>query len=223
MAYQETADLGCDKTFALGGTREDKKTGKKYKNPTFVEGFYVGTKKGIDTGNDKPSNLHIFVGEVRTEEGGKVLFTGRVGIWGKTDLDRKAEQWKVGLMTKAFFKGMQEKSEVKRGRKPMYLYKSFQDPESIDETLVGAAEGEEIYEADTEGSAPVDAEGIAEESAGDEEEAYEEEASLDAEEEAVDEAPATPAKKPAKAATPAADRQAAMQKLMGGKSSTKTA
>ncbi len=217
MAYQETNDLGCDKTFSLGGIRTDKKTGKKYKNPKEVEGYYVGTKKGIDTGNDKPSNLHFFEGEVKNDKG-ETIFTGKVGIWGKTDLDRKAGQWKVGLMTKAYFDKMQDPSEVKRGRKQMYLYKGFQDPDNVNAALAAAA-GQETFEEEPAQEA-VSEEEVTEEVA---EEAYEEEAALDEEEPAVDEPAAAPAKKPAKPAAPAADRQAAMQKLMGNKPAAKSA
>lgn len=216
MAYQETNDLGCDRTFALGGVRTDKKTNKKYKNPKEVEGFFLGTKKGIDTGNDKPSNLHIFEGTVKNDKG-ETIFTGKVGIWGKTDLDRKAAQWKLDLMTKAFFDKMQDPSDVKRGRQAMYLYKAFQDPDNVNPNGTAVAGGEEVYEDDS----PAAAEEEVAETEG--EEAYEEEAALDAEETLVDEPAAKPATKAAKVATPAADRQAAMQKLVGNKPAAKSA
>lgn len=223
MAYKETSDLGCDKTYALGGIRTDKKTQKKFKNPKEVEGYYIGTKKGIDTGNEKPSSLHLFEGEVKNDKG-EVIFTGKVGIWGKTDLDRKAGQWKVGLMTKAYFDKMQDASEVKRGRKPMYLYKSFQDPENVNAALAEAAgeAGQDVYEE--EGKETATAETPAEEEVIEgEEEVYEEEGSIEEEAAPADEPAPKPAAKPPKAVAPAADRQAAMQKLMAAKPAAKTA
>lgn len=220
MAYKETSDLGCDKTYALGGIRTDKKTQKKFKNPKEVEGYYIGTKKGIDTGQDKPSNLHLFEGEVKNDKG-EVIYTGKVGIWGKTDLDRKAGQWKVGLMTKAYFDKMQDPNQVKGSRKPMYLYKSFQDPENVNLALVEAAgeAGQDVYEEEGKATAPA---GTPAEEEVTEEEVYEEEGSIEEEAPAADEPAPKPAQKPAKPAAPAADRQAAMQKLMA-KPAAKTA
>ncbi len=205
MAYEEINDLGAEKSFALGGIRKDKKTGKKFKNPTEVEGYYMGAKTVQLAGQDKPSKLHVFQGEVKNDKG-ETIFTGTAGIWGKTDLDRKLGSAKIGVMTKAYFDKMQDPSQVKPGRQPMYLYKSFQDPTNT--TGVEAVEGgEEVFE-----------EAPGEYAVTSSEEVYEEEAALEDEETAADEPPVQPAKPPKSAAkAPPADRQAQMQRLMGTK------
>ncbi len=205
MAYEEINDLGAEKSFALGGIRKDKKTGKKFKNPKEVEGYYMGAKTVQLPGQDKPSKLHVFQGEVKNDKG-ETIFTGTAGIWGKTDLDRKLGSAKIGVMTKAYFDKMQDPAQVKPGRQPMYLYKSFQDPQNTTgvEDIVG---GEEVFEE--EAAETVDT------TSG--EEVFEEEAGLEDEEPALDEVQAAPAKKPAAVKTPPADRQAQMQRLMGTK------
>lgn len=86
MAFKPVQDLDADVTVALGGV--DKKTGKK--NPTKVEGYYLGSR---DTASKKSKNgiskLYFF----QTEQ-------GNLGVWGKTDLDRKMLAVKPGTMTR---------------------------------------------------------------------------------------------------------------------------
>ncbi len=206
MAYEEINDLGAEKTFALGGVRTDKKTQKRFKNPKEVEGYYLGTKVVQLAGQEKPSKIHIFQGEVRNDKG-ETVFTGNVGIWGKTDLDRKLENAKIGLMTKAYFDKMQDPAQVKPGKRQMYLFKSFQD--QTNSITVEGVSGEEVFETEEE----------AVEAAADtaSEEAFEEEAALDEEEPVADEPVAQPARAPKAAKAPSPDRQAAMQRLMGPK------
>lgn len=210
MAYEEVAARG-EKTFGLGGTYKDKKTGKKYYNPTEVEGYYLGSRQIDSKANPgKKDTLHTFQGEVR-DRNGKTIFTGVSDIWGKTDLDRKISTAKVGLMTKASFTGMQPEEQVKAGKRQMYLFKVLQDKTNV-------LASEEFPEAGAPEEEPVD-EAPADEavSASGDEEAYEEEAALDAEDTPVDEPVAQPAKAPKAAKAPAPDRQAGVQALLNSK------
>lgn len=192
MAYEKIADFDCVKQIALGGTRLDKKTGKRYKNPTQIEGYYVGSKTGIENklNPDKPTSLHIF----QTLE-------GNVGVWGKTDLDQKMKRAKVGLMTLAEFTGM-----VPTNKQPMFKYSLKQDPQNVNSELAAAS-----FEA--EPAATQEPEAIEEELG---EEVFEEEAGVEEEELAADEPAPARAKRPATLTTPPADRQAATQRLLAG-------
>lgn len=191
MAFKELADLNCDKAYALGGF--DKKTKKN--NPTSVTGYFIGTRE-VDSPKSKTGkcSLHIF----STEK-------GNVGVWGKTDLDRKMKQVPAGCLTQVTFTGRKETKN-----NPMYCYKVLVDAE------------DKIDVATVEQGDSVDA---TEEAAGDEE-AYADESEADAEEEAVEyveEAPPARAKAPARAATaPDAARQAKVQALLN-KNRPKTA
>lgn len=85
MGFKAVASLDCDVSTALGGYTD--KT-KKTLNPTQAEGYYLGTK--VTTGGKfGDSNLHI----LQTPE-------GNIGIWGKTDLDRKIKAVKPGTMVR---------------------------------------------------------------------------------------------------------------------------
>jgi hypothetical protein len=100
MAFKKIQDLNCDITIALGG--RDKKTGKA--NLSQLEGYFLGsrtvtTKKG-------PAKLHA----IQTSD-------GVVGVWGKTDLNRKMENAIVGAMTR-----ITQKGTVETPNGPMYKY-----------------------------------------------------------------------------------------------------
>lgn len=133
MAYKTVNSLDADVTITIGG--QDKKTGKK--NPTSVEGFYLGSRE-VETqskyGNG-PSVLYFF----QTEK-------GNVGVWGKTDLKKKLAAGKLGLMTLVTYAGMKP---TPRG--DMHTYKVEQDPDvSIDVSDLNAlastgSGGEEDY------------------------------------------------------------------------------
>ena len=72
MAFKERPDLTSETVHALGGTNN--KTGKP--NPTKVEGYYVGVREcETDFG---PAKIHFFD-----------TADGRIGIWGKTTLNRQ--------------------------------------------------------------------------------------------------------------------------------------
>jgi hypothetical protein len=89
MGFKEVTSLDADTVVSVGG--RDKKTGKA--NPTSVEGYYLGfrtveNKKG-------EGKIHIF----QTAK-------GNLGVWGKTDSDRKLSGIALGTMTRLSFKGM---------------------------------------------------------------------------------------------------------------------
>ena len=116
MAFKEVVGLDTESTIALGGI--NKKTGKP--NPTTVEGYYVGSRS-VDT-DFGPAQLHV----LQTAD-------GNVGVWGKTDLDRKIAAVAAGSMIRATHTG-----QVKiPGRNPMHKYKVEVDSE--DTIDVGSA------------------------------------------------------------------------------------
>lgn len=92
MAFKQVADLDADRTTSIGGA--DRKTGKK--NPTQVEGYYLGAKK-VTSPKSKTgfAQLHIFQ-----------TSAGNLGVWGKTDMDRKLANATPGAMTRVSFDRM---------------------------------------------------------------------------------------------------------------------
>lgn len=93
MGFKEVLDLDANMTISLGG--RDKKTGKP--NPTQAEGYFLGSKQVVSKrAKTGFSYLHI----LQTEE-------GNLGIWGKTDLDRKIRSVPAGAMTRITQSGMQ--------------------------------------------------------------------------------------------------------------------
>lgn len=114
MAFREVSDLSSDTTIALGGT--DKKTGKL--NPSKLEGYYLGSrqvsqKKGVAT-------LHFF----QTPK-------GNIGLWGKTDSNRKLGAVTPGTMTKIEFDRM-----VPTPNGDMYKYKVSVDEDNTIQVAV---------------------------------------------------------------------------------------
>lgn len=190
MAFTEVVSLDCDTAIQLGG--KDRKTGKA--NPTRIEGYYVGSKK-IASPKSKTgfSSLHVF----QTSK-------GAVGVWGKTDLDRKLASAQLGAMTRVTYTGMKETKN-----NPMYVYKVEVDSEN---TI-------DVSSAATGDSADEDS---AENLFGNEtsEATYEDAEETDpGEEEALpDEVPparATAPRLPAQA--PSAERQARVKALLGAR------
>lgn len=117
MGYKEVASLEADVTIALGG--KNRKTGKT--NPTEVEGYYLGNRKVTDTKKKSGfSYIHFFQ-----------TANGNIGVWGKTDLDRKLLTVTPGTMTLASFDRM-----VETPNGEMYRYKVAVD---TDNTIVVAA------------------------------------------------------------------------------------
>ena len=84
MAFKEVQSLDADNAISLGGY--NKKTKKE--NPTTAQGYYLGTR--MVPSKLAPSGeaaLHI----LQTDK-------GNLGVWGKTDLDRKIKQVTAGAM-----------------------------------------------------------------------------------------------------------------------------
>lgn len=139
MAYKEVSTLDADTTVALGGT--NRKTNKA--NPTKVEGYYLGSR--TVEGKKGPSTIHF----LQTPK-------GNLGVWGKTDLDRKLGQVAPGTMIRASFVGM---TPTPKG--DMYKFKveidkdnTIEAPEAQgDTTQLNAADDEEDtggYEASSD-------------------------------------------------------------------------
>lgn len=176
MSFKEVLDLDCDATTAIGG--RNKKTGKT--NPNQIEGYFIGTKQTPNKLSKSGfSCLHIFQTEA-----------GRVGVWGKTDLDRKMKAVVAGAMTRISANGT--------------IPTKFGDMAKFK------------VEVDASNSIEVDSSLLANNSADSSSEEYPaSDESVDAEEEPVDEVPPPRATKPVRAAeTPSAERQAKVQALL---------
>lgn len=93
MGFEEVQDLDADTTISLGGF--NKKTKKD--NPSKVEGYYLGAKVTPNKKTGGTSLLHI----LKTPK-------GNLGVWGKTDMDRKLSQVTPGVMIQIEHTGMQE-------------------------------------------------------------------------------------------------------------------
>lgn len=139
MGFKEVASLDADTVGALGGT--DKKTKKK--NPTSIEGYFLGSRKIADRKKkDGVSYIHVF----QTPNGNE-------GVWGKTDLDRKLMAVTPGTMTRVTHTGFRETPNG-----DMYTYKVEIDPDNaidVSELAKQAAQtetaaSEDDYQDDTE-------------------------------------------------------------------------
>lgn len=130
MAFKEINSLETEQTISLGGT--NKKTGKQ--NPTRIEGYYLGNRKIED--NKKKSGvtyIHVF----QTPK-------GNVGVWGKTDLDRKLSGVTPGTMTRVSFVGM---APTKNGE--MYKYKAEIDADNVIEVVGAPVVGQDVDTEET--------------------------------------------------------------------------
>lgn len=186
MAFKEVQDLDCEVTTALGGV--NKKTGKP--NPKQAVGYFLGTKQ---TASKKARSGFAALHVLQTEN-------GNVGIWGKTDLDRKMQNVTPGAMVR-----ITQSGKVNTTNGDMYKYKVEVDLENSIEveaptaSTVATAEAEEAVEASNYDEGYVDAE------------------ALEDEDEATDEVTLQRAVPPRKAATtPDAARQAKVQALLNG-------
>lgn len=135
MAYKKVLNLDVDKTFALGGTNA-----KGDANPSSVEGYYLGSRKCTTDYGD--AELHIFQ-------------TGddRVGVWGKTNLNKQLAAVTVGAMVLAEFTGM---GKPQKGRRPPYLYSVQYDPDNTID--VGAIAATSSYDDEDDGCEDADPE-----------------------------------------------------------------
>jgi hypothetical protein len=121
MGFKEVATLDADNTVALGG--RNKKTGKN--NPTKAEGYYLGSRK---VESKKSKTGYAFIHFLQTTN-------GNLGVWGKTDLDRKLTSVTPGTMVRITQTGMQATPNG-----DMYKYKVEQDStNTIDVSGLAAA------------------------------------------------------------------------------------
>lgn len=121
MGFKEVSSLDAEVTISLGGV--NKKTGKK--NPTSVEGYYLGSR--TVEGKKGDSKIHFF----QTSK-------GNLGVWGKTDSDRKLGGVAPGTMTRISFDKMQATPNG-----DMYKYKVEVDADNTIDVgdLGGSTEG----------------------------------------------------------------------------------
>ena len=92
MAFKTVTDLSTDTMVSLGGF--NKKTGKN--NPTSIEGYFLGSRQ-VESKKSKTGFAYIYT--LQTAK-------GNVGVWGKTDLDRKMQAVTPGQMIRASFDKM---------------------------------------------------------------------------------------------------------------------
>lgn len=116
MAFKQVNDLNPDNTISLGGS--NRKTGKA--NPTQVEGYYMGSRK-VDDKKKKSgfSYIHVF----QTAK-------GMLGVWGKTDMDRKVTSVTPGTMTRVTATGTRPTPNG-----DMYIFKVELDDENTIEVV----------------------------------------------------------------------------------------
>lgn len=141
MAFKTITSLDADNTISLGGF--NKKTRKD--NPTSVEGYYLGYRK-VDS--KKAKNGWCYIHFLQTA-------TGNLGVWGKTDLDRKLLQVTPGTMIRASFDKM-----VPTPNGEMYKFKVELDDENTIEVSFSdqqqesgdAGDSDDNYETVTEES-----------------------------------------------------------------------
>lgn len=127
--FKEVQSLETDTTIALGGV--NRKTGKK--NPTSVEGYYIGSKK-VDSKKAKFGFAYLHV--IQTAK-------GNIGVWGKTDLDRKILSATVGSMIRATHTGM-----LATPNGEMYKYKVEIDADNTIEVDLASSTANEPESSD---------------------------------------------------------------------------
>lgn len=151
MALKEVLDLDAETTVSIGG--KNKKTGKP--NPTSLTGYYLG-KRRVESRKAKSGFTYLYI--FQTEK-------GNVGVWGKTDLDRKMDSVNRGEMTVITFDRM-----VPTPNGEMYKFKVASDDMDVIEVgavsdSYGAAEetteDTETTEETTDDSADEDAAQVA--------------------------------------------------------------
>jgi hypothetical protein len=188
MAFKEVNDLDTNNTIALGGL--NKKTGKP--NPKSLEGFFLG-RKDVESKLSKNGLCSVYI--LKTPD-------GNVGVWGKTDMDRKMVGLNPGVLIRISFTGTQKIP----GKNDMYKYKVEVDEEQCIEVQSAEPDQEEASDGCSDSDLPS------------EPEEQECEAGVDEDEEEVDVVPPPRAQPPKKvAATPSADQQARVKALLAGK------
>lgn len=121
MAFKTVTDLSCDVTITIGGFNKK----LKKDNPTKIEGYYLGKKK-IDDKKKQSGFSYLYT--IQTPN-------GNVGVWGRTDLDRKISGVEPGTMVRISAAGT---LAVPTGE--MYKYKVEVD---ADNTIEVSAESNE--------------------------------------------------------------------------------
>lgn len=129
MAFKQIQDLSADVTISLGGT--NRKTGKK--NPVSVEGYYLGSRTVADQ-KKKDGKSYIYFFQTAT---------GNLGVWGKTDIDRKMGAVTPGNMTRISFDKM-----LKTPNGEMYKYRVEQDSDNTIEVDTPSVTASAEYEED---------------------------------------------------------------------------
>lgn len=154
MGFEEVNDLSTDNVIALGGF--NRKTKKD--NPTSIEGYYLGSRK-VASPKSKTgfASIHVF----QTPK-------GNVGVWGKTDMDRKMGSAIPGVMTKIVFDKM-----VPTPNGEMYKFKVLLDKENTIEVAELSAGSSDAGEDNSFESADTEADEEAETEEVDEDEAQE--------------------------------------------------
>lgn len=190
MAFKEVLDLNCEITVSLGGT--NRKTNKP--NPKSIEGYYLG-KREVEDKKKKSGVSYIYA--LQTQK-------GNVGVWGKTDMDRKMSSVAPGTMIRITHSGMRQTPNG-----DMYVYKVEVDK---DNTL-------DVSDLDQSGAAEPESYESQETAAEDEVQGYDsegEDGSLDQEEEQLDEVPPSRAAAPKRpVAAVDAERAAKVAALLG--------
>lgn len=110
MAFKEQLDTSSASCISLGGFNRATKSD----NPVQVEGYYLGSKTVTNKLGD--SKLHF----LKTSE-------GLIGVWGKTDLDRRFGDVIAGQMVRVLYTGTRP---TPRG-KDMYVYKILVDADNV--------------------------------------------------------------------------------------------
>jgi hypothetical protein len=182
MGFQEVQDLDCDVTTALGG--RNKQTGKA--NPTRVEGYFIGSKQTV---SKKSKTGFAFLHILQTPK-------GRLGVWGKTDLDRKMAGVTAGTMVR-----ITQSGTVATPNGEMYKFKVEIDRDNtIDVDLPTPTAVEDAQSDELSGQAMEEEDAMAEASA---------------EEDIPEPARAAPPSRPV--APPDAAKRARVQQLLAGK------
>lgn len=123
MAFTEVASLEADATTALGN-----KKGKK-DNPNQVEGYYLGSKK-VESKKAKSGYAYLHI--LQTD-------AGNLGVWGKTNMDKKVLAVTPGTMVRITHTGMQATPNGE-----MYVFKVEIDSDNtIEVNTASVAEQEE--------------------------------------------------------------------------------
>lgn len=128
MGFTEVESLDVDNTVALGG--KNNKTNKL--NPTKAEGYYLGSKK---TASKKTKSGFAYLHVLQTD-------AGKLGVWGKTDLDRKLMTVEPGIKVR-----ITQSGKVATPNGDMYKFKVEQDSSDVIE-VAALTEAEEVQDGE---------------------------------------------------------------------------